>query len=276
MLIKRIATGFTLAAASIALICWGLLPMTLEVLLLSLIGLLEFDAMARIKGISPSKPTALICGFLIVASALPGTRLFLPVLFLCTLIIFIVFIFRKDFHVSSYLDVGATLMGIIYIPWFFSHLVLLRGYTEKLTISGITLDTGALYVLLVLFGTSFSDIFAYFVGRFFGRVKLCPGISPGKTVEGSLGGLLASMAVTAAFGRFLGWSVHLSILLGLLLGLTAQLGDLWESVLKRDVGIKDSGNILPGHGGILDRFDSFFFTAPTVYYFLILFVLPQR
>ncbi len=274
MLLKRLTTGFTLAALSIVLVCWGLLPMSLEILLVSLFGLLEFDDMARKKGIRPSRPTSLLCGFFIVAAAVFGIKFSLPMLFLCSFIIYTVFIFRKDYHVSSYLDVGVTLMGIAYIPWFFSFMIHLRNFTEKLTIAGITLETGAWYVLLVFFGTSFSDIFAYFIGRFFGRIKLCPNISPGKTVEGSLAGLLASVVVTTAFGRFLGWPVHISILLGLLLGLTAQLGDLWESVLKRDAGVKDSGSILAGHGGILDRFDSYFFTAPAAYYFLVFFVRP--
>jgi len=274
MLLKRMTTGFTLAALSIALVCWGLIPMSLEILLVSLFGLLEFDDMARKKGIRPSRPTSLFCGFLIVATSALGLKLSLPMLVLCSFIIFTVFIFRKDHHVSSYLDVGVTLMGIVYIPWFFSFMIHLRNFTEKLTIAGINLDAGAWYVLLVFFGTSFSDIFAYFIGRYFGRIKLCPGISPGKTVEGSLAGLLASVGVTAAFGQLLGWPVHLSVLLGLLLGVTAQLGDLWESILKRDAGVKDSGSILAGHGGILDRFDSYFFTAPAAYYFLILFVRP--
>ncbi|MFH0803061.1 MAG: phosphatidate cytidylyltransferase [bacterium] len=274
MLLKRMITGFTLAALSIVLVCWGLIPMALEILLVSLFGLLEFDEMARKKGIRPSRPTSLFCGFLIVASSVLGIKFSLPILVLCSFIIFTVFIFRKEYHVSSYLDVGVTLMGIVYIPWLFSFMIHLRNFTEKLTIAGLTLDVGAWYVLLVFFGTSFSDIFAYFIGRFFGRVKLCPGISPGKTVEGSLAGLLASVAVTAAFGQILGWPVHLSVLLGLLLGVTAQLGDLWESILKRDAGVKDSGSILAGHGGILDRFDSYFFTAPAAYYFLILFVRP--
>ena len=116
-----------------------------------------------------------------------------------------------------------------------------------------------------------SDTGAYLIGRQFGRHLLAPQVSPKKTVEGSLGGLLFSIIVAFAFWRVVGegsWITY--IILGVLIGISAQVGDLFESALKRSAGVKDSGKLIPGHGGILDRFDSLIFALPLVYYGVIL------
>jgi len=119
-----------------------------------------------------------------------------------------------------------------------------------------------------------ADIGAYFIGRFFGRTRLSD-ISPKKTVEGAVFGFFASISVAVVGAWCLGWANWLlgGMLLGLLIGITSILGDLTESMMKRDAGVKDSGQLIPGHGGILDRTDSYVFTAPVVYYFITL-VLP--
>ena len=117
-----------------------------------------------------------------------------------------------------------------------------------------------------------SDTAAYYVGSSFGTRKLAPRISPGKTIEGSVGGLVGSvmMAVVAKFG-FMPWlDLKDCLIIGLLLGSIGQVGDLFESRLKRYAGVKDSGTILPGHGGLLDRLDSLIFTSPVFYYYVIL------
>jgi phosphatidate cytidylyltransferase len=128
--------------------------------------------------------------------------------------------------------------------------------------------------LILLAGTWAGDTAAYFVGKKLGRNKLAPRLSPGKTVEGALGGLAGS-ALGASLVNFFYPAASFSMIaiLGLLVGVFGMLGDLFESSLKRTAGIKDTGVIIPGHGGVLDRFDSMIFTAPAAYYFVTLFIL---
>ncbi len=156
-------------------------------------------------------------------------------------------------------DAMATITGIVYVV-FFSYHVLLVEQTGK---------TSILIWLIVLsaFGT---DIFAYFVGMSLGKHRLCPKISPKKSVEGSIGGILGSMLLCYLFGRFFApqYVIH-CLIIGVLGGVVSQFGDLTASIFKRKMGIKDYGNLIPGHGGILDRFDSVLFTAPLVYYYIV-------
>ena len=168
-----------------------------------------------------------------------------------------------------------SIAGIVYVGFSFAHLILLRFLAQDVVLATPAGDMtlGCAFLWIMFLGTWSSDTFAYFAGSFFGRRKLCPAISPKKTVEGFLGGLVGTTAVVAALGCALGFSVPLMALLGVLLALTATVGDLAESVIKRYAGIKDSGRLIPGHGGVLDRFDSVMFTAPFVYYFIQVFGL---
>ncbi len=159
-----------------------------------------------------------------------------------------------------------SFFGIIYIPYLMSYALLLR-YTPN--------DTqGFWYLLLVLLGAYASDTGAYFAGGLFGKTKLAPEISPSKTIEGAIGGLVFSFLFVFLLSESLrafappGANVYDALIFSLLVSSTAQLGDLAESVIKRSLGAKDSGNFLPGHGGILDRMDSILFALPVAYYFL--------
>ncbi len=152
--------------------------------------------------------------------------------------------------------VGGTLLGVIYVGGFFSHLVLLREGPD-----------GFLTTLMVTLGIWISDSAAYFGGRAYGRRKLLPAVSPNKTWEGSLTGLAATGVFGALFAYFvsdLAWPAGAAM--GLFISTAGQLGDLAASALKRESGIKDTGGLLPGHGGIIDRFDSLLFAAVVVYY----------
>lgn len=161
--------------------------------------------------------------------------------------------------------------GVLYLGMSFAHLIGLRmmehGMTPVETQLGV-LEPGCALIWTALIGTWASDTFAYFAGSFLGRHKLCPSISPGKTVEGFVGGLIGTTASVAGLGVLFGFDVRVMAVLGLCICIIATLGDLVESVMKRYTGIKDSGHIIPGHGGIWDRFDSVIYTVPFVYYFV--------
>lgn len=153
-----------------------------------------------------------------------------------------------------------TIAGILYIGWLLSHLVALRG-----------LEGGRNWVFFVLFVTWASDTTAFFTGRKLGRHKLAPGISPGKTWEGSIGGIGAAIAMSILFFTPTPFQLPLAywqaIPLSIAVSILGQLGDLTESLLKRNMGVKDSGRLMPGHGGLLDRMDSIIFAGVVVYYF---------
>ena len=167
-------------------------------------------------------------------------------------------------------QIAAVYVGWVYVPFLFGYLLLLRALEPNRTLSGI--PAGAWWLFLVVGATWAMDIAAYGVGKAIGRHKLCPTISPGKTIEGAIGGLLGAVAVAWAMGTWLGLSATQAVLLGALLGIGGQAGDLFESLLKRRAGVKDSGTLLPGHGGVLDRFDSLLFNAPIAYYVIRVFV----
>ena len=171
-------------------------------------------------------------------------------------------IFRRDTWLQSW---GWTVTGILYMGWMLGHYVMLR-----------QLDHGRELVMLALFTTFACDTSAYFVGRAWGKHHMTPTISPHKTWEGAAGGFAGAVAAALALHFLLnlgGWSLPLSRLevvgVGCLIGVMAQVGDLLESLLKRRAGVKDSGNLLPGHGGVLDRIDSLVFTGVIVYYFVL-------
>lgn len=167
---------------------------------------------------------------------------------------------RKESFFASWVW---TMAGILYVGWLLSYLVALR------------LEVGRSWVFLAIFTTFGSDMAAFFVGRALGRHRLAPRISPGKTWEGAVAGvfgaIIASLIVVAVFSMPL--SFGQAILLGLLVSIFGQIGDLLESLFKRRMGVKESGKLLPGHGGLLDRMDSVVFAGIVVYLFYIIVVL---
>ena len=166
---------------------------------------------------------------------------------------------------------GATVfLGTLYLPVLFGYAIHLRQLASYVELWGVEAapPPGACWLTLVLAACWAEDIAAYVVGKKLGRRKLCPSLSPAKTVEGAIAGLAGSVLVTAALGAWFGLPVTHGLALGALMGVAGQLGDLSESALKRRAGVKDAGAILPGHGGVLDRFDSLLFNGPLAFYYL--------
>ncbi len=164
---------------------------------------------------------------------------------------------------GNYLNIIFTLWGVIYVVWLLGHLLLVRELRPF----------GREYTYLLLLTAWISDSAAYFVGKNYGRYYLAKKVSPNKTWEGTIAQIISGILVVLLFKIFL--LKHISYLqvfvLGIILPLSGLFGDLSESYLKRQVGVKDSGSLLPGHGGILDRFDTLTFTAPVFYYYLRIF-----
>lgn len=200
------------------------------------------------------------CAGLVYAKAGPAVLISIvaPLMFLA-----LVTLFRFQTIQSAGRELAFGLMGILYVPVLLSHAVYLR-----------ELPSGRAWIFLVLLVVMASDTMAYFVGIKFGKNRLYEAVSPNKTVEGALGGLSGAI-LGAALGKL--WffqSLHTVdvIILGILVGVFSQLGDLVESLLKRSFGVKDSGNMIPGHGGLLDRLDSLLFAFPVAFYYAIWFM----
>jgi phosphatidate cytidylyltransferase len=155
--------------------------------------------------------------------------------------------------------VAVTLLGVCYVNWLLGHVLWLR-----------SLPDGLHWVLLLVWVTWIGETAAYVVGSLVGRHKLAPGISPGKTIEGAAAQLAASVIASLAAGGWLfpGLLLRDALVVGILLGVAGQVGDLVESALKRSVGTKDTGQVIPGHGGMLDRIDGLLFNAPALFYYV--------
>jgi phosphatidate cytidylyltransferase len=238
----------------------------LVVAVVATLGALEFFGMRGLAYRNPLTLFGLLCVLLLIVSAYykdpetfedPYTG---PILAGAVALSFVWLLFRPRVE-TAYMNWVWTLAGIIYIGWMLSHFIPLR-----------ELEDGRDWVLLLLFTTFATDTAAYFCGRAWGRHSLASAISPGKTREGALGGLGAAIATALILAAILPgitspyWQV---IILGALIGVFAQLGDLSESMLKRSAGVKDSGTLIPGHGGLLDRLDSILFTTVVTYYYVI-------
>jgi phosphatidate cytidylyltransferase len=231
--------------------------------LVVILGAYELHTMMLHEGYHPLVSISLVLSMLfLVAAMIPMERLVLLELGLsiALLITFPLLFFRKKLD-GAMVDWSLTLAIAVYLGWPLSLLPLLRGYQ-------MGVSNGFWWVLTTLFCVWGFDTGAFFSGHFFGRHKLAPNISPGKTWEGVVGGLIISIAAALLLTvRPLGVPWYLAILLGGLIALAAMLGDLAESLIKRQTHVKDSGQFMPGHGGILDRVDSLLFGVIVVFLF---------
>ena len=161
---------------------------------------------------------------------------------------------------KNVIDIAITFFSIFYIAISLDFIVLTINSFER----------GSIYVWTIFIVAFLTDIFAYFAGKLFGKHKLVPKVSPKKTIEGSIGGILGSTIGCIVFGYLFNLDLMAMIVIGSIGSVIAQFGDLFASSIKRYVGIKDYGKLIPGHGGILDRFDSVILVAPFVYYAIVI------
>lgn len=261
--VLRILTALVAAPLVVALAYWGGWPFGLLVAGIALLAQAELYAMAEASGLQPHQPLGLVLGALVVLTPLWPAAAPLAVLVGIGLVALVPFLFAQERALAS---LAATLLGAFYPAFLLGFLLRLR------VARGPTLDDqGAFYlVLLTLLLVWASDVFAYYVGKSIGRRPLAPVISPKKTWEGVLGGLAGALVVALGFA----WGVEAApawphaLALAVIAAGVGPLGDLAESHLKRAVDVKDSSTLLPGHGGLFDRFDAMTVVAPLVYLYL--------
>lgn len=261
---KRIVPGLLIAGLWLLLLLIGSAPMfNLVILAVVLIGADEYMRMAFPAFDSYFDRFTLSCIIALPAGITcfyPFQAALLPAFLLSFALSICYFLYRYRMLENCYSHLSRLVMGLFYVGLLGSHLILLRALPE-----------GAVWVLIATAITASSDSGAYFAGKRFGKKKLCPNISPNKTIEGAIGGLVCAVTASVVFATLLLSSVNYLSLVAVTITLTGFgiAGDLTESVIKRGTGTKDSGRCLAGHGGILDRVDSLLFVAPVLYYFLI-------
>ena len=239
--------------------------------IVSFLGSVEYSRITAGKNdtfqIKAVTSVGLLSGLMIILTAYANQVALIPLILSFSLLmtgIVILRLFQDEPDVAK--NVAFQLMGMVYIPLALSYSVLIR-----------LEPAGEIWVLFIACVVFAGDTAAYYAGTYFGRHKLCPSVSPGKTIEGALGGIAANLAVGAVFSYYFlpGLALEALLFFCLTIGIAGQVGDLFESVLKRSAGVKDSGALLPGHGGILDRIDAALFALP-VAYFMKVFLFTQQ
>jgi len=286
-LARRVAFGVVAAPIAIAIVIYGGAPLAALLAVASALGAWEFFRIARAAGETPFDDVGIaLAGLLPLLVHARYLRLYDPngklspveIAAIVILALLTLAIWARGVSGKPMSAVGSTLLGVAYTGGMlsFGYAVRYHEYAfapANVSLAGrsLSLPSGGLLLLLPLITTWASDTGAYAVGRALGRHKLIPAVSPGKTVEGAIGGLLASMLVAWALTQFLlrpaaqldfRWRPLGAIAVGAVISVAAQLGDLAESLFKREAGVKDASNIIPGHGGVLDRVDSLLFVLP--------------
>lgn len=267
----RVIAGLCMAPL-LVILYFGGIPLALAGLAIAVIGVTEFYNGWENLGVKPCKVLAyILAAVLFISYFTIGVYKGESDIELVTFRILIVWLIVAIISSMMYgwkidkrepYDAIATLTGLVYVVFFSFHIVLID-----------SLEPGAILIWTVVLSAFGSDIFAYFTGMMFGKRKLAPNLSPKKTIEGSIGGVIGAGVLCLIFGLiFAREYLWQCLLIGIVGGAVSQAGDLTASAFKRKMGIKDYGKLIPGHGGIMDRFDSVIFVAPFVYY-LVLFTV---
>jgi phosphatidate cytidylyltransferase len=288
---SRIISGIVAIALALTAVLLGGWYFTIVLAVIVFLGQQEYFDLVHTRGILPAAKTTLFLSQVLLVTCTLDSNLVDAVMPIAGTFICFYLLFQPK--MATIADVSASIMGLFYVGYLPSYWVRLRSIgsaaVSNIPLGGYwpgsltdifdeknfaSLPQGFKITVLTFLCIWAADIGAYTFGKFFGKTRLSD-ISPKKTVEGAAFGISASLAVALAGAYYLHLPQFLvtGTILGLLIGLASLLGDLTESMLKRDAGVKDSGQLIPGHGGILDRTDSYIFTAPLVYYFVTL-ILP--
>jgi len=293
---KRIITAVIFLPVLVCLATIGRIYYVILVEIGIILGTYEFFKILEARGLQPYKKLGILAGVLLGLVCYYKSYIFTMFVLTCLILVLSVSeLTRKKVEHAIY-HMSGTVFGMLYVSWLFSHLILLREIPKFLHYR-FDYDMGISFSLLPFLIAWINDTFAYFGGRRYGRNPLFPRVSPKKTWEGAITGALSVLITLFLIKwisgcgsgqelslKFLTSFYHLfryyltwydCVILGIFGPLLAVVGDLVESLLKRDASLKDASKIIPGHGGILDRFDSILFVAPFVYYYLR-FVVLQR
>jgi len=279
----RVRSGLLIGIFGLIVVLLGGWYFSFAIALLTYIALLEFFRMAEFTGIKPATKTTLFSCLIIILSTYLETIGFLnteisnSILPICSVGICTWLLLQPK--PGTIADIAASIFGLFYLGFLPSYWIKLRALESSVSntsngfklveifsnSSGLTLTLTSCFLIVAF------DIGSYFVGKSFGRRSLSP-ISPSKTIEGLIGGITCCILLATSFAIFLDWQnpFLIGVLYGVLISIMALVGDLIESMMKRDARIKDSGTFLPGHGGILDRIDSYIFTPSVIYYLIII------
>lgn len=280
MPVARILSSF-LAFLAALLVSWVGLPLLAPIYLgFSFVAVQEYSMMMNLRGIPIRRRSLWVATLLTLPAALPPSHPWMQPMFdgvswretlLAVLALYLITMEVVSPNRNSLYSAVFTLFGYLYIPWLFSYIITLR-YTPD----G---DLGIWYLTLPILAVVATDVGGYVLGSLFGRRRLAPLISPRKTLEGALGGVTLAFVVVSISLFLIERSLDLrvdvyhALIFSVLVASAAQLGDLFESLLKRWVGVKDAGVFLPGQGGVLDRIDSHLFAIPVAYYFIVMFIV---
>jgi phosphatidate cytidylyltransferase len=277
-LVQRLLSAAVIIPILLYLFHKGGTPFIILIEVVIVIGMNEYYRMVEQKALSPDRFMGTLSAVALGAVATTGRLDYMAGAMTMLVLLLLANRLRSLDLRSAVTGMNVTIFGVIYVGWLLSHAILLRNPLNPPE----NIDLGLFFIVLAIAGTFGADAGAYFTGRAYGKKKLLPLVSPGKTVEGALGGIaggtIGVIGAKLAFDWFIfpapgtGMPLVHCILLGPVLVVATIVGDLSQSMMKRDSGIKDSGNIIPGHGGILDRLDSILFAIPLTYYYLRFFV----
>lgn len=243
---------------------WGGIPFLLFVLLIGTVSFYEFSKLAEAKGENVNKTIGILTVALLIINIFYQFTDLQLLMFSSILLLLIFELFRNKG--SAMQNIGSTLLGIFYIGLFSSSIVGIREFYSN----SLHYNNGGLLIISIFITLWITDSAAYFIGTAFGKHKLFPRVSPNKSWEGAIAGfvfaIITMIVLNAVLLSFISFTD--ALLIGVVIGLFGQIGDLIESLLKRDAGVKDSSNIIPGHGGVLDRFDSLIFTSPIIFLYI--------
>lgn len=265
---RRLITGIVVGFTAFFAMLGGGIWLSALVFIASVYLAKEYTEILQHKGFLPSFKIIVISNVMFALAAYLDRLEYIPLIVTVSAVMALLTVLFKG--KQPYIaNVATTVFGFIYCGWFPLHLILLRHLGDTSANSLIPYPEGANYCLVILFSVLLTDTFCYYTGMKFGKHKLAPVISPNKTIEGAIGGFLFGVTTAIIVGTVLCIPWYHAVALGILASVVSQLGDLCESMIKRDAGVKDSSNILPGHGGFLDRLDSYILTIPVVYYYAL-------
>ncbi|MEZ4218968.1 MAG: phosphatidate cytidylyltransferase [Myxococcota bacterium] len=286
-LARRLLTAAVLIPLVLYIVVLGGLAYLATVMLFVAIGQREFYRLIEDKGALPLDVLGVAFGAALCVVAYVGNEYHATILLTASLLGLMVAQLRKAQIQESLASISGTFFGVFYVAWLLAHAIVLRNFFDvanakygfdELLLLGLHPDSGIFFMMFVLSVVVGCDAGAYFAGRAYGRRKLAPKISPGKTVEGALGGVIAGCVIGTAAKALFDWQWpalsaafewRLVLPFAFALSVAGIVGDLLESMLKRDAARKDAGGLLPGMGGVLDRIDSPLLAIPIMYYMLL-------